>query len=364
MSDTPKFKTFRDLRSVPTAWEKKKSLKASTTSSASATSTTSSANSPAAFKSDVASNKLKTEISPSRDFQKVPNSISRNLNLFRGKSKQVWDYLWSVSRGAINPVRTVRKSRKEIKEGSKLGSLVTVDAAIEHLMDIGLLKVVRAVGSSAGNEYEIFTPEEISDSSTSSTSSTRYTSLTQKLDILDILPSSISSITQTAENKGTYSDPNTSLKTKRGNDDDDSAAALAEFAEKMSAISTKLTGKKLSSREKEKWGILADLMILELESAAKKSTSISSVPAFLTEILRRKLLGGSLSPPSKKTTVKFDTVGQPDTSGAYEIKVLDQKGREEALTHLREFADEDFLPDFKKWYLDQDWQWLMENLKI
>jgi hypothetical protein len=61
--------------------------------------------------------------------------------------------------------------------------------------------------------------------------------------------------------------------------------------------------------------------------------------------------------------VKKDTVGKAE-SDSYEIKPLDEKGREEALAQLREFAADDFLQDFKKWYTTEDWTWLIENLGV
>ena len=97
MSEPLKFKTFKDTRNIVVA-------KSSTSISSSP-----SIPSRARVSSSTSIGK-NSDISPVRDFQKVPNSVSRNLDLFRGKSKQVWDYLWSVSRGAINPSRTVRKS--------------------------------------------------------------------------------------------------------------------------------------------------------------------------------------------------------------------------------------------------------------
>ena len=219
MSDVPKFKTFRDLKSVPKTEEK------FSTSIPSSSSMSSSSSIPSLPRTTSIGGKEKTqtEISPVRDFQKVPNSIPRNLDLFRGKSKQVWDYLWSVSRGAINPSRTVRKSRKEIKENAKLGSMVTVDAAIEHLEKVGLLKVIPNVGSLGGNEYEIYTPEEIERTSTSITSTPSIsgnTSLTQKVDNLDVPETSATSIIQLADNKVTYSDAKTSFKDNTKHDDD------------------------------------------------------------------------------------------------------------------------------------------------
>ena len=58
----------------------------------------------------------------------------------------------------------------------------------------------------------------------------------------------------------------------------------------------------------------------------------------------------------------IDVVGKFE-SGNYEIKPLDEAGREAALSELREFADEDFLADFKKWYVADDWNWLIEKLE-
>ncbi len=366
MSEPPKFKTFRDLREIVNIPVKNSSNSFSDLSNSTSIPNSTSISSISSIPSIPDSSHLtKTDqISPVRDFQKVPNSISRNLNLFRGKSKQVWDYIWSVSRGSINPSRIVRKSRKEIKEGSKLGSMVTVDAAIEHLGQVKLLKVSRAIGSLSGNYYEIFTPEEINLTSTSSTSISSNTSLTQKLDILDIPETSISSITQIGENKDSYEPPKTSLKTNAKNDDDAREnKAFSSMIESLDAAHRKITGKPASKLDAEKWATLADLLILELEIAASRADKISSVPAFLTEVLRRQLFSSRQHQPmSKSPKTKLDTVGRPDP-GAYEIKPLDQKGREEALAQLREFAADDFLQDFRKWYTEEDWKWIMKELR-
>jgi hypothetical protein len=286
------------------------------------------------------------------------------MDLFRGKSKQVWDYLWSVSRGAINPERTVRKSRKEIRESAKLGSMVTVDAAIEHLEKVGLIKVIPNIGSLGGNEYEVFTPEEIELSSTSISSTSSNTSLTQKLDDLDVLESSISSITQLVENKPTSDVPNTSFKDNTKNDDDTRAReGFGIMMERLNAAVKKLTGKSVTKQDAESWGTLADLLILELEIAASRTNGVSSVPAFLTEILRRQFFAARQQQSSNKTLkTKPDTVGRSE-SVSYEIKPLNKKEREEALVQLGEFANDDFLQDFKKWYTSKDWNWLIKQLK-
>jgi hypothetical protein len=46
----------------------------------------------------------------------------------------------------------------------------------------------------------------------------------------------------------------------------------------------------------------------------------------------------------------LDTVGKPNEEGEYEKKPLDFAGREAALLELQDFAGEEFLRDFEKWY--------------
>ncbi|MFL6285764.1 MAG: hypothetical protein ACJ74Q_21710 [Pyrinomonadaceae bacterium] len=215
----------------------------------------------------------------------MPNSVTRRAipeGLFRGKSKQVWDYLWSVTRGAIVPTRSTRKSRREIKAGSGLGSMVTVDAALEHLENVGLIAIKPAIGSLIGNEYEVFTPEEASTSISSITSSSR---ITQKVDELDVPESGSTSTTQVVENSVGWGQPNTSFKTKDINTDDET---FAEFAAAVRKTAKEITGKEPSKAEAARWAEVAEVLMTELKIAAGRTT-VSSVPAFLAEHLRRRL---------------------------------------------------------------------------
>src|SRR5215218_4931214 len=149
MSEEKKYVTFRDLRAVAPA--QKPALEVSTftsissspsttsipsitptteaepygppsTSSSSSTSRLSSTPSTTRKESrsgqDSQQKQRRPSVAPESDFQRVPNSVTRRAipeGLFRGKSKQVWDYLWSVTRGAVVPTRSTRKSRREIK---------------------------------------------------------------------------------------------------------------------------------------------------------------------------------------------------------------------------------------------------------
>jgi hypothetical protein len=266
----PKYKTFRDLRSVSKESVKEEIPATSSTSTPSIPSISSKPRTPS------------TAIAPERDFQRVPNSITREAmpqGLFRGKSKQVYDYLYHQTRGAMTPKRSIRKSRKEILKGSGLGSMVTVDAAIEHLRTVGLLAVRPVVGSLIGNEYEVFTPEE---ASTRTSSSTSITSLTQKVDNLVVPESGSTSTTQALDSIDSYRTPKTKIKDKDHIDDD---AALA-LLESLRQAERDITGK--TSSNSLQWKELADVLIAELRIASGRTT-VSNVPAFLAEHLRRRL---------------------------------------------------------------------------
>ena len=319
MTEEKKYVTFRDLRAVAPAQKPASESSTSTstsstpsttstpstgsardgefdsspsiastssrTRSSSTTSTPSIARREARPRLDSPQRQRKPSVAPESDFQRVPNSVTRRAipeGLFRGKSKQVWDYLWSVTRGAIVPTRSTRKSRREIKAGSGLGSMVTVDAALEHLENVGLIAVKPAIGSLIGNEYEVFTPEEASTSTSSTSSSTR---ITQKVDVLDVLESSSTSTTQLVENTGGCGPPNTSFNTIDTNTDDE---AFAEFAAAVRKTALEITGKEPSKAEAARWGEVAEVLMTELRIAAGRTT-VSSVPAFLAEHLRRRL---------------------------------------------------------------------------
>jgi hypothetical protein len=310
----------------------------------------------------------KLPIAPERDFTRVANSIVRDAvrqGIFIGKSKQIYDFLYLKTRGAIQPKRSIRVTKSNLMRGSGIGSERTLLKNLSHLKSVGFIKVTEFDGQHGGNEYEVFLPEE-----TQPTSPTPPTSVTsrqahyapQKVESLPPVESNVSGVAQTQQNQ----EFNGNLKLKINTNteiDDESASAFSFVIEKLNAVSLELTGKGISMREKDKWESLVDLLILELRTAAKRTGSVSSVPAFLTEVLRRQFFTQrqrrSSTKPSK---TKPDTVGKSD-SGTYEIKLLDQKGREAALEQLREFTGDDFLDDFKKWYTAEDWIWLMKELE-
>ena len=232
---------------------------------------------------------LATPVSPERDFHKVPNSITREAlaaGLFKGKSKAVWDYLWRESRGAIVPSRTVRRSRPQIKAGAGFGSMGTVDAAVRHLQAVGLISVTRIVGEADGNVYEVFTPEEVAarafslPESISSTDQIGSTETTRN-SVVPVVPESGSTgTTSNLKDSDTSGGPKTSFKTKDEKFDDEAEAFAG-----LLAAERELTGK---HSHPERWGELVEVLVTELKIAAGRTT-VSSVPAFLAEHLRRRL---------------------------------------------------------------------------
>lgn len=321
MSEPKKYVTFRDLKDL-TKQKLADSIiesptsSTSSTSSPSTTSATSSTSSSSTTSTSIQAKKQRNQteyrgissVAPERDFQRVPNSVIRQAlqdGLFRGKSKQVWDYLWSVSRGAVLPTRIVRKSRREIKAGAGLGSMVTVDAAIEHLTSVGLIAVKPAIGSLIGNEYEVFTPEESAGRTTRYTSTSSISSLTQNLVHLDIPETSITSIPLTPLDSTKSEQSNTLINT---DDDDDTHTLLIYFTKTLIDGAKELVGGNLADTEKERelWNECACVLIEELKKAAENTKGISSVPAFLAAHLRRRFAD------KQKTDNK--TIGQRSSS--------------------------------------------------
>jgi hypothetical protein len=317
--------------------------------------------------------KQKIPISPTKNFTKVPNSVTSEAipqGLFKGLSKHTYDVLYKLTRGAINPIREIQLTRLELMKLTGL-SENTQRAHVKYLSIAGLLKITYQTGKHEGATYEVLVPEELQGITPTNpyqvvpTTTDQYqpeaSSSKEYQKLVPVTSQNLVGVTTTnpIENKDPYGDSNTLIKTNTTDDEENHAFSL--FIGTIVAASKKLTGKGISRRDREKWQTLAELLVLELEVAARRTDNISSVPAFLTEVLRRKLRDAPTT--SKPSKVKIDTVGKPE-SDSYEIKPLDRKSREAALEQLREFAEDEFLQDFKKWYTKEDWNWLMKKLGI
>jgi len=220
----------------------------------------------------------------------VANSITRvavPAGVFKGKCKQLYDFLYSKTRGSIVPSRSVRLTRREIMLGSDTGSTKTLFLNLRHLRDAGLVTWDERVGPHGGNIYTVHLPEEIDTVGTQSTLSTESTESASSPKVHRVLrvESTQSTHSVSAANTDTSGIPKTSFKTNTENDDDEAFAALVK---KLKTASREVSGKEPSKADAERWAEVAELLVTELKVAASRTT-VTSAPAFLAEHLRRRL---------------------------------------------------------------------------
>lgn len=226
-------------------------------------------------------------VAPERDFMRVPNSVVRDAlpaGYFKGESKKTYDALYQRTRGAIMPRRTVRATLAEVMAWADV-SHNTLKAHLKHLARVGLVRVHYVRGDNTGAEYEILTPEE-APPTTHHPPATHQPPTSQNL----APPTSQNLVLggggQLVEDKGLAEADKTSFKTNTEKNDDEAFALL--LARLRKAVKD-LTGKEPSVADAARWGELAELLDAELRIAAGRTGSISSVPAFFTEHLRRRL---------------------------------------------------------------------------
>src|SRR4028119_71905 len=103
------------------------------------------------------------DVAPKRDFTRVANSVVRDAipaGLFTGKGKQLYDYLYSQTRGAVVPRRSTRIPTDKVMSGAGM-TRHTYRAHLQRLMSSGLVKVEEKAGTHGGNLFTIYLPEEI-----------------------------------------------------------------------------------------------------------------------------------------------------------------------------------------------------------
>lgn len=222
---------------------------------------------------------------PSRDFARVANSIARQAvpsGAFSGKSKQLYDFLYSKTRAAIVPKRSVRLTKTAIMQGSHIGSERTMYKNLKRLETTGLVKVRSIAGEQQGSEYTILLPEEVTPL-TPLTDATHPSHTDQKVVTPLTAESGVSGVGLNIEDSVVSGDLKTSFKTKEENIDDE---AMRQLVEVFLQAEKDLTGK--NSANGMQWGELAEILATELKIAAARTT-VSNVPAFFAEHLRRRL---------------------------------------------------------------------------
>jgi hypothetical protein len=202
-----------------------------------------------------------TPVIPQEKFYKKANEVADHIDrtLTPAESK-VFEQLIRLSIGFNKDVCRVRVS--VLMERTGYNSDKTVRAALRGLELKGRIKRLSARNSPLGDEYKI-----LSYSGNTGVPEYRSTAVENTA----VLGSKVTG------------QLNTSIKDQNIDDE-----AFAELAGAFRQITTELTGKTPTGAESAKWKELAEVLIAELRIAAGRTT-VSNVPAFMSEHLRRRL---------------------------------------------------------------------------
>ncbi len=226
----------------------------------------------------------KEPVAPARDFARVANSIARDAmpaGLFKGTSKKLYDALYQRTRGAIQPRREIRAKQSDLMYWAGI-SHNTLRNHLKHLTSVGLLTVKWELGDNEGAVYEVLIPEELTPPTTS-----YHLPPPAMTDQKSGGPSSqklvVGGGSQPTKESTTSESPKTSFKTTTIDDE-----AFTKMNGLLSRATYHLTLKNPTPADRDAWAEVAKVIIEELEAAANRAGSVSSVPAFLAEHLRRR----------------------------------------------------------------------------
>ena len=237
-------------------------------------------------------------VSPQRDFNKRANSLERlalPAGIFPGSSKKLYDALYLRTRGAVTPKRTVRATKRELSDWSGIRNIKTIDSHLKYFGAIGLVISEWERGQNAGSLYEVLLPEETSGlfvnrlggvtppDPTSPPVTPPNMESPQNLGSPPLQNLGSPHLTNLPVESTVYGKDKTSFKTKDQNTDDETTRGFIEI---LRQAERELTGK--PSTNSGRWTELGELLVTELKIAAARTT-VSNVPAFLTEHLRRRL---------------------------------------------------------------------------
>jgi hypothetical protein len=231
-------------------------------------------------------------LAPARDFNKRANSIDKlalPAGIFPGSSQKLYNALYVRTRGAVVPVTTIRATKRELSDWSGIRNAKTIDSHLRYFSAVGLVVSTWERGQNEGALYEIFLPEETSGLFVRSRGVTPPDPTSRHVTPPNTTSGQISGSphpqksgsphpTNATVESTTSENRKTSFKTNTEKDDDEAFAALF-------AAERELTGK---HSPPERWHEVAELLVAELKIAAGRTT-VSSVPAFLAEHLRRRL---------------------------------------------------------------------------
>jgi len=227
------------------------------------------------------------DAAPKRDFTRAANSIVRDAipaGIFTGKGKHLYDYLYSQTRGAIIPVYSARIPTEKVMAGAGM-SRNTFRLHLERLCNAGLIEVDQRPGEHGGNIYTVRLPEEIGVQKGEGGDRGDRGDPGQNLPRVQGSEPDPGDRGSSSIFTNSYGESKTLIKTYEKNDDDE---AFADFLAALKKAAREVTGREVSAVERQRWAELSELLVTELKIAAGRTT-VSSVPAFLTEHLRRRL---------------------------------------------------------------------------
>jgi len=257
-------------------------------------------------------------IAATRDFNRRPNSIDRDAlpaGLFPGTSQKLYNALFLKTRGAIIPVRTIQATKRELMEWSHIRSKNTIAVNLKLLCTIGWIKAHHEAGNHEGSTYEVLTFEELPAQPSPAQPNPTQVHPTQPIPTQEMGADPTQNLGwdglgKIEENKGASGIAKTSFNTKEERNDDEAFAGLFET---FRQITIELTGKSPMAGEEAKWRELAEVLVVELRIAAGRTT-VSSVPAFLAEHLRRRLWKVDKKRATEIATVEPEKGSQPALS--------------------------------------------------
>jgi hypothetical protein len=302
--------------------------------------------------------------SPQKNFTKVPNSVTSEAipqGLFKGLSKHTYDVLYKLTRGAINPARSVQLTRLELMKLTGL-SENTQRVHIKYLSVAGLLKVAYQTGKHEGATYEVFVPEEIENT---------FQVLPSTTNQYQVLPSTtndsqnlggdkyqrlgVVSSTLTPEITGSNDALKTSLKT---NTIDDEATRI------FASVVREKFGREITKSEIADLPLLFDFCAGVLRGA--KTDKASNAVKLLITMFEREIAsklstekGDKQTASTKKNDKIFVEVTEP-----YKAEPMSDEAKINALETLRTIlADGKPIEPFRGNYTEIDWKFLTKELE-
>jgi hypothetical protein len=222
--------------------------------------------------------RVREDAAPKRDFTRTANSIVREAvpaGVFTGKGKQLYDYLYSQTRGAIVPKMSARIPTETVMKGAGM-TRHPFRAHIARLISFGLVSVEERPGKHGGNVYTVYLPEEADPSHRGDRGDTGHTG--DKVPVEQGSQAHRGDRGLSPDFQRASGESKTLIQDKERIDDERVPRPLA-------ATERELTGKNLPA---DKWAEVWEVLSTELRIAAGRTT-VSSVPAFLAEHLRRRL---------------------------------------------------------------------------